>query len=185
MTLTPKHSRLLSVVLLILVILILWSAAVAPVARDIAIEHEALAQNVERLSRYQHLKDRESAITESVNGFSSLDFPVYRGESITAMSAEMRRDISSIAASQNIALGLVRPGTGESNVEQGFQRLSLQINLTATTSQLAQLLAAFRAHKQLLVVETANVRVANNSTENRAAQLSVRLEILAFGELGV
>lgn len=183
MTLSSSQSKLIAIGLLVVSSVFVWAVILSPLMAAFNVERQQFSQNLERLSRYESLRVGEPAIAAAVDDISQYVPPVYAGANTSSILAAMQRDIGQLATSNGLNISSIRPLNNSNVSTEGYLRLILRVDLTGTTSQLATFIVALRNHTELLITMNASIRATDNGSASRAANISISLELAAFGSV--
>lgn len=181
--LPPLLSRILAVLLAVGCLLILWVIVFSKAFSGIAAEGVSYKQNLERIMRYQSLRNEKDLIEKAVVDMQRESLPVYKGENVSMMVASLQRDVSSLVSSSGAMLNSARPDGNGRQVKGDFQRLAVQISITCTVVQLSKFLDSLRDFSQLIVVDKASIRVLDSGVSGGAPRLSANVSVVAYGDV--
>ena len=182
MTLQQVYARGAAIVLLALALALVW-LSYSPIIADISEEQRLFSQNLERLSRFRAMQDQEAAIRQSLGSVGAYSAPVYAGPNASSISAAFQIDVNRFAGISGANVISMRPLNRQPQEGDEYERVALQVEMLGLTSQLARFLDELRSHRQLIVIERANIRASASTRGDRATTLSMSFELVAFAEI--
>ena len=184
MTLSRPVRRLAALTILIVLPWTIWTGLAAPLLEAIARDRESIAQSQRVIARYGQLADATPELQRRLSALqSAADDRAFLLETTSAsLAAEMQAAAQSLTASAGAVLRSSR--TLPREVDHGFGKIGVDLELAATTAALTTLLHAIGVAQPAIRIERMAVRIAENGVAPKAADgqplLGVSLRLISY-----
>ncbi|MGY3149339.1 general secretion pathway protein M [Bradyrhizobium sp. USDA 3397] len=185
MTLSPLASRLIAWGLLANLCWAAGAFVAAPLLRQMAQDRETIASSNELLARYRHLEASLPAIEaqlDELQGRSATAKYFFASASPALAAAEMQNSLRGLVTGSG---ALLRNSKSlQAALEKGFDRIGLDLDLTASAAELSKLLRAIAGAEPIVVVERLFAQVPETGATATAADgqpaLSISLRLVSY-----
>ena len=185
MTLSPLAGRLIAWGLLANLCWAVGAFAAAPLLRQAAGDREIIASSNELLARYHRLETSLPAIQaqlDELQGRSDTGRYFFASASPALAAAEMQNSLRGLASGSG---ALLRNSKSlQAAVEKGFDRIGLDVDLTASPGELSKLLRAIAGAEPIVVVERLFAQVPETGATSTATDgqpaLTVSLRLVSY-----
>lgn len=185
MTLSPLAGRLIAWGILANLCWAVSAFAAVPLLRQVAGDRETLASSNELLARYRRLEADLPAIQaqlDELQGRSDAGRHFFASASPALAAAEMQNSLRGLVSGSG---ALLRNSKSlQAAAEKGFDRIGLDLDLTASTAELSKLLRAIAGAEPIVVVERLFAQVPETGATSTAADgqpaLTVSLRLVSY-----
>ncbi|MBI5321180.1 type II secretion system protein GspM [Bradyrhizobium sp.] len=185
MTLSPLTRRIIAWGILAN---LCWAAGmfvVFPLLNQVASEREAIVSSREMLARYRQLEadtPRIKAQIEELRGAAGNQRYYFISASSALATAEMQNTIRGLVSASGAVL---RSSKGlQASVEQGFDRVGIDLEVTASTAELVALLRAIAGAEPIVLVDRLFAQVPETGTTSAAVDgqpaIAVTLRLVSY-----
>ncbi|MDH2352291.1 type II secretion system protein GspM [Bradyrhizobium sp. SSUT112] len=185
MTLSPLAGRLIAWGVLANLCWVVCAFGAAPLLRQMAGDRETIASSNELLARYRRLEASLPAVQaqlDQLQGMSDTAKYFFASASPALAAAEMQNSLRGLVTGSG---ALLRNSKSlQAAVEKGFDRIGLDVDLTASAAELSKLLRALAGAEPIVVVERLFAQVPETGATSTAADgqpaLSVNLRLVSY-----
>jgi hypothetical protein len=187
MTLTRPVGRLVALALLFALCWSLATMVVVPLVRQIVQERDEAASTWSLLARYRQLETTLPALQRQLDGLSAFASgkAFLQGKSPALLTAEMQSTAQRLASSAGVTLRSSR--TLPLSSEEGFNRVGVDLDITASTAALTALLRSVEAAEPAIFVERLAVQVPENGIGAKSTDgqplLTINLRLNSYAQL--
>ena len=185
MTLSPLAGRLIAWGLLANLCWAAGAFVAAPLLRQVAQDRETIASSNELLARYRRLEASLPAIQaqlDELEGRSNSGRYFITSASPALAAAEMQNSLRGLVAGTGAVLRNSK--SLQAAVEKGFDRIGLDLDLTASAAELSKLLRAVAGAEPIVVVERVFAQVPETGATTTAADgqpaLNIGLRLVSY-----
>ena len=184
MTLSRPVSHAAAVALLGAVSWLAWAGIAVPVLDQLAEDRDSIGRSQQLLARYTQLAAAVPALQRQLDALkgSASEKAFLPGASTASMTAEMQAAAQRLAGSAGAVLHSSR--TLPRELEDGFGKVGVELDLAASAASLASLLHAVEAAEPAILVERLAVRVPETGAAPKAPDgqpaLGVNLRLVSY-----
>jgi hypothetical protein len=188
MRLSPQLSRVAALTILLMLCWGVGTLVIAPLLDQIVHDREVIARARMTIARYRELEARLPALQRQIALLrTSPTAKSYLADAPPGVqAAEMQATAQKLVSSAGATLRSSR--TVPSTTENGFSRLEVELDLTASASALAGLLHAIETAEPAIVVDRVAVQVPESGAGAKAADgqplLAVTLYLVSYARPG-
>lgn len=185
---TPWISRLTAVLLLIVTITVAYVFLLEPVIAGYGRTDQEIEETREQLSHFQRLAAMRPALARQMEQSEAQQTSqgYYLSGGTDALAAAGLQDrVNALVERNGGALRSIQPMPGTD--EEGFRRITLRVQMTATVESLFEILYGLEAGKPVLFVENLDIqsrvvrqRAADAGQEQPAPQLTVGFDLSGY-----
>jgi len=186
MTLSPLTSRIVAWGLLANVCWMIGRLLVLPLLIQVGDDREAITRSQQLLARYRQLEaslPSTQAQLAELRGRAGSNRYLLTSSSSSQMAAEMQNAVQRLISDGGATLRSSR--TVAPSVEKGFDRLGVDLEITASNASLATLLRAVALAEPVILVERMLVQVPENGTtpitSDGQPSLAITLRLVSYG----
>ena len=188
MRLSPLLSRLLALTLLVMLCWAAGALLLTPLLDFIARERESAARSAMLLARYGQLEANLPALQQQIEALrAATNAKAFLPDTSPGLrAAEMQGAAQKMVSSVGATLRSSR--TLPSTMEEGFDSLGVELDLSAPINALAALLHAIETAEPIMLVDRLAVQVPENGTGAKTAEgqplLNVTLRLVSYARSG-
>lgn len=181
---TPWMSRLAALLLLIVAIAAAYSFILEPIIVGYSETDRRIEEVREQLSRYQRLAAARPALERQVQQVATeqtSDGYYLSGGTDALVAAGLQDRVNALVEAKGGSLRSIQPMPGID--EQGFRRITLRVQMTATIEALFETLYALEAGTPMLFVENLDIqsRLVRRRSDETGAQVAPDAPLLTVG----
>lgn len=176
-------SRFAAVFILLAMIALLWQVLFQPFWTSASIEREQRAQYLERTARQHLIQTRSAEFTKWLQETpdSVISDRIYVAKTVNSAETLLQRDVSNAAQQAGAVINAIEGAPARK--AGGLTQLTVRVNLSANSDQLAALLANLKANTRVISVAKAGVRVRRPEDSLGPADLAVNLDLIGYGKV--
>jgi general secretion pathway protein M len=185
MTLSPLASRTIAWGILTNLCWIIVAFGIAPLLSQVGSDRETIASSRELLARYHRLEADLPAVTAQVTELREIaenNHYFFVSASSAVAAAEMQNAMRGLVASSGAVLRSSK--SLPAGMEQGFDRVGIDLEVLASTPQLVGLLRAIAATEPVVLVDRLFAQVPETGVTSAAADgqpaIAVTLRLVSY-----
>jgi general secretion pathway protein M len=181
---TPWISRLAAWLLLIVATGAIYVFVLEPIIVGYSDTDRQIAEVREQLSRYQRLAEQRPALEDQLRqseAGAAADGYYLRGGTDALAAAGLQDQVNALVQGKGGTLRSIQPMPGTD--EQGFRRITLRVQMTATNEALFEILYSLESGTPILFVENLDIQSRYIRQQNSVAgqQAEVDAPLLSVG----